>query len=1042
MRISPGLLTRYGIPAHSSSSFMDDLTGLPNRRYLLHALDSLITLDQQFSLLFLDMDGFKRVNDTMGHEEGDTVLERVGEILVSRVRFDDRPVRFGGDEFVVLVPGTDSGNRVGERLLEAFNNTLKPRWGVTASIGEALYPLHGPLAGDVLRAADRAMYRAKSAGGNCMRRAQESGEALFWHDDVFVGREDELDLILKAHASPENTGLLLTGDAGSGKTLLLERAAARFPSGTVCRIEGRPELSGISWAPLLPWVRGLVSAFDALPEASWSRVLCGVFPGVFPESPLQLVRPDSLAVLEALSALVSTRLPTAFLVDNAQWLDPGTASFLGYALRVGIPSGLSLVVATRSDALEALSVLFPGSEQFRRLHLKPFNRDQVGELVRARLGSSKPLRELSVKAFRFSGGNPLFACEFLRAGCSQDGEFSGEGLPGEGPLSSIPERVEGIVKNRLLALPGECLTVLQHASAERRGNPDPVSLVASTGLTEGEVLGFLDDAVKAGVLAPGREVLLSYRFPNEAVRLAVYSSAPQSVLIAAHSALAAMHRRNGDFLEAGHHLEMIGSHFQAYLNYREGSDANLTTWLPGVGVACLERARSQAGGLVATGQVAPGEVFDLDTELIRSQVNCGYWEKVRKTALEAADYAVAHGVPERAPAHRLLAADSLRVQGKSFDAVHELERILPSTTGNDRIDTLIKLADSLSRACRAPEALDRLTEAEALLDQTFPRHSEFLVHIAHKKLFCAIALNMPGMGYRACREMLKHRVGDFTFHWYFIHDIGEFHLLSGQPLTALKHLTEAEHLAQEEASFYGTTCSRALGVDAQYHSFQYRWVELGISEVGNSAKRLDDSEFIREMDLIRCRMLLDSGHVELAAEALKGPLQKRPDCPAALYTNSLILERTGDFGGSLNSIERALRTVGGTCLAPISINSISITRDELDLQRTWMEIRLCNPPDAAETLRERMLCGSPRASFRAAGLLAFKLHGTGLTQEADAVLTEACAREDWFEMLRQRHENLAIGAAWNDGFRREAQRMQREASGGGSPASEAPGKEA
>lgn len=1037
MSISTGLLTRFGIPAHKSSSWMDDLTGLPNRRYLLHALDSLIALDREFSVLFLDMDGFKRVNDTLGHEEGDTVLERVGEILVNRVRFDDRPVRFGGDEFVILVPGADMGNRVGERLLEAINNTLKPRWGVTASIGEALFPLHGPLAGDVLRAADRAMYRAKSAGGNCIRRACETGETLFWHDDVFVGREDELALIVRTQASPENVGLLLTGDAGSGKTLLLERAATAFPSAAVCRIEGRPELSGISWAPLLPWVRGLVSASEPGPEAPWSRVLCGIFPGVFPESASALVRPDALAVLEALSALFCTRLPTVFLVDNAQWLDPGTASFLGYALRVGIPSGFFLVVSTRSDSLDALSALLPGAGQFRRLHLKSFDREQVGELVGARLGSSKPLREISAKAFRFSGGNPLFACEFLRAGCSQDGEFSGEGLPGEGALSSIPERVEGIVRSRLLDLSEECLTLLQHASVDRRGNPDPGMLVESTGLTEGEVLGFLDDAVKAGVLVPGREALLSYRFPNEAVRLAVRSSAPQSVLVLAHTALAQTLRQNGDFLEAGYHLEVIGSHFQACLTYREGSIANRTTWLPGVGVACLQKARSQAIGLVASGRMSAGDVFDIDEELIRALVNCGYWEKVRETALEAADHARSHGAPERASAHMLLAADSLRVQGRSPEAVHELERILPSTVGNDRVDALIKLSDSLSRACRAPEALDRLTGAESLLDPTTPRYDEHLVQIAHKKLFCAIALNMPGMGYQACRDMLSHRVGDFTFHWYFVHDIGEFHLLAGQPVTALKHLREAERLALEQASFYGRTCSRALGVDAEYHSFQNRRVETGIREVEKSAERLDDSEFMREMDLIRYRMLFEGGHVELAAEALKDLLQKQADCPAALFTNSLILERTGDLRGSLNSVERALRAVGDTCLAPISINSISITRDELELQRIWIEIRLADPPGSTETLRERMLTGSPRSSFRAAGLLARQLCGLGRTQEADTVLSEANAKKDWLEMLRQRHENLVAGAAWNDDFRREAQRMEDEAS---DQAPEAPGE--
>lgn len=1024
MSISPGLLARYGIPAHRSSSWMDDLTGLPNRRYLLHSIDTLVAQGREFTLLFLDMDGFKRVNDTMGHAEGDRVLERVGEILVGRVRYDDRPVRYGGDEFVVLVPGPDSGNRVAERLLEAFNDTLKPRWGVTASIGEALFPLHGPLAGDVLRAADQAMYRAKSAGGNCIKRAHETGETLFWHDDVFVGRDEELDTILGLMSPSGNAGLLLTGDAGSGKTLLLERAAGSFEKGTVCRIEGRPELSGISWAPLLPFVRDLVREAGGGRDEPWSRVLCGIFPGLFPESPLPTVRPDSLAVLEALSALFSTRLPTVFLVDNANWIDPGTASFLGYALRVGIPLGFSLLVATRTESLKSLSAVFPGADQFRRLHLKPFDLEKVGLLVRGRLGSSGPLPGISAKAFGFSGGNPLFACEFLRAGCSQDGEFSDESLPGEGPQSSIPERVESIVRSRLPALSGECLTVLQHASVERRGSPDTSFLAGSTGLTEGEVIGFLDDAVKAGVLSPGREALLSYRFPNEAVRLAVYSSAPGSVLVTAHSALAEVSGRNGDILEAGHHLEKIGDTLNAYLNYRAAPDGNRENWLPGVGVACLERARSLVDGLVRDGKLTVTDVFDLDGELIRVLVNCGYWERVRRTALEAADYAEANGSRERASVHRLLAADSLRVLGRSSEAVHELERILPATAGSTRIDTLIRLSDSLSRSCRAPEALDRLTEAESLLEPGIPRRSEYLVQIAHKKLFCAIALNMPGMGFQACREMLGQKGGDFIFHWYFEHDIGEFNLVAGRPLTALKHLREAGRLANEQASFYGRTCSRALGVDAEYHAFQNGRVESGIREVSNSAERLDDPEFKREMDIVRCRMLLAEGHAELAAEALKETLGKQPDCPATLYTASLVLERTGDLRGSLGAVERALKFVDASCLAPISINSLSITRDELDLQRIWLEAGLADSPDPAGTLRERMLEGSPRASFRAAGLLAQHLHGAGRTHDADAVLTEALAREDWSEMRRQRYENLVIGSAWSEAFRREAERME------------------
>lgn len=1022
MTISPGLLTRYGIPAHLSSSWVDDLTGLPNRRYLLHALDSMISSGREFSLLFLDLDGFKQVNDTMGHGEGDQVLAKAAGILVNMIRSDDRPVRFGGDEFIVLVPGRDSGRRVAERLLEAFDSVLKPRWGVGASIGEAVHPDHGLTGAEVLRAADQAMYRAKSSGGNCFRRAGESGGSLFWNDDVFVCREAETDRAVRLLSGPLNSGLLITGDPGSGKTSILERIAAGLEGRMVYRLDARPELSGISWAPLVTWVRKVASIPAESVSGPLTSVLARVFPGVFPGMTPSQARPDLLAVLEALSGLFATRLPLTFMVDNAGWLDRDTASFLGYALRVGIPSGFSLVLASRCDSIDELASVFPGYGQLERLNLDPFSHDQVIELVRARLGSVQPGSGIASKVFSFSGGNPLFACEYLRAGCSPEGEFTGEGFPGEGQGVSVPDKVEQIVKGRLRVLSEGCLTVLRHASAERRGNLTLEAITSALNLPEGEVMGFLDDGVKAGVLSSGGQALLSFRYSNEAARLAVYAAAPRSVLMAAHESLSKVYREAGDYLEAGYHLERGSNPKRAYDNYVEGAGVYKKTGLPGAGVACLERAKAilQSG---SHRQRTAARAFQLAESLLYSLVDCGLWEKAREAAAESAELAVEAGFPERAVAHRLLAVDSLRVLGRSSEAVTSLKAMLAVTEGVNRIDTLIKLSDSLSRIGRAREALEYLEEAETILDAGMARYDEMVTHVEHKKLMTAIALNRPEMGFAACRGILRFRRSLATFHWYFIHDIGEFHLICGMPLKAMEDLKEAQRISEAQASFYGRACSLSLGVDACYHGLDDESTETWLREVEEMAGRLNDDAILQEMSLIRCRLLLEGDHVDLAADAIKPLLRQRPECPATAYTSSLLLMRTGDTAGSLNEAARAGTTIPGDCLAPININSITITRDEIELQKEWAFIVLENPGDAPQRLSRFITSASPRAAFRASGLLAELLHRSGSNEKAEEVLIRSLEKREWLEMRRQRHENLMIGGAWNDAFRDEAMGM-------------------
>ncbi|MBU6249456.1 MAG: diguanylate cyclase, partial [Xanthomonadaceae bacterium] len=158
----------------------DALTGLPNRRALIRHLDEAMARTRRrgrpLALLFMDLDGFKHMNDTLGHDFGDAVLHRFAEILRAAVRETDFVARLAGDEFVILLedldPDEDRAQRAGAVVLDrlaADQEIQGVAVRLSTSIGVALYDgqdVETPQ--EVLRRADAAMYRAKAAGRRCM----------------------------------------------------------------------------------------------------------------------------------------------------------------------------------------------------------------------------------------------------------------------------------------------------------------------------------------------------------------------------------------------------------------------------------------------------------------------------------------------------------------------------------------------------------------------------------------------------------------------------------------------------------------------------------------------------------------------------------------------------------------------------------------------------------------------------------------------------------------------------------------------------------
>jgi diguanylate cyclase (GGDEF)-like protein len=152
----------------------DPLTGLPNRRSLLERLENAIPSAKRhkhsLALLYLDLDGFKQVNDTFGHAAGDTLLRETAERLKRGTRAEDIVARLGGDEFLIALPFVETCADVAVVSDKIVNLVSQPYVvqgtdaRVSASIGVAMYPHDGETLDELVTAADAALYSAKSSG--------------------------------------------------------------------------------------------------------------------------------------------------------------------------------------------------------------------------------------------------------------------------------------------------------------------------------------------------------------------------------------------------------------------------------------------------------------------------------------------------------------------------------------------------------------------------------------------------------------------------------------------------------------------------------------------------------------------------------------------------------------------------------------------------------------------------------------------------------------------------------------------------------------
>ncbi len=198
-------------------SITDGLTGVKTRRFFWEALISEWKRGSRsgrpFSVVLLDLDKFKEVNDTLGHLEGDLVLARVGRLLEQKCRQSNVVARYGGDEFIILMPetGVEQAQTLAERLrLWLSTDPMLQEHMITGSFGVASFPVHGFTAEGIIRVADAGMYISKHAGGDRVSVADE-----FSTDETGATQRQQISgfiegFLRREHIAPEHLEELLT----------------------------------------------------------------------------------------------------------------------------------------------------------------------------------------------------------------------------------------------------------------------------------------------------------------------------------------------------------------------------------------------------------------------------------------------------------------------------------------------------------------------------------------------------------------------------------------------------------------------------------------------------------------------------------------------------------------------------------------------------------------------------------------------------------------------------------------------------------------
>ena len=282
--------------------YYDELTGSYNRRFLHYWIENEIKratrFTAKFAVLMLDIDDFRNINNDFGHLEGDKVLIEFSRLLNVNIREVDSLVRYGGDEYLILMPNTDENGAIelAQRIMDYLNESDISGHKIHCSIGYAIFPEDGNTSEPLINQADNLMYNAKKQGKNRIGSKQQVVKNLQIPSLETIGRDDETEWCL-AELKDYDT-LFVAGEAGIGKTRLVLEIKERINAPLFLRGNAYAALTAVPYHPfknmfseMIKRDFGLVQrVFKQLPAISQAEIM-KIFPA---ESALKVTYAESL----------------------------------------------------------------------------------------------------------------------------------------------------------------------------------------------------------------------------------------------------------------------------------------------------------------------------------------------------------------------------------------------------------------------------------------------------------------------------------------------------------------------------------------------------------------------------------------------------------------------------------------------------------------------------------------------------------------------------------------------------------------------------
>ena len=551
---------------------IDPLTGLKDRSFLESVNEKYLLKDRPLSLLMLDVDHFKLINDIYGHLTGDKVLRQTALTIQVNLKKSDTAVRFGGDEFIVILPDTveEGALDLAQRLIyEIKRVAFTPGLHVSLSIGVSQSRNSDRSFMDLVSRADRALYKAKEAG---------RGRFFFFTEDLtetkapdidfshLVGRRPELQKLrqlLEESVTDSTRFAIISGEAGVGKTRLVNELLnyCDFMKSVVLKN------SVVEYAQTQPFallIEPLREVLSSLTDSELDTVCAAVEPlhpathDLFPDLNASVMeettyfREERLRFrifrdISVLLAAVSAIHPITIILDNLQWITEPDLAILSFVARNTQEANILYLCILRMSELSdetfkklsAISTSLP----LLRLEIDKMTVEETRNMILFALKDPNIPSEVQDFLISQSGGNPLFLRELLTS-CVDSGyitcDKSGENIYNLPDDIEVPDTIGQIITLKLAAISSEAVELLKIVCL----SPDQFTLSLLCGMTNHdkvEIARRLDECTKAGLIeefSDGRRGVC-FRFTHGAARDYLSAYLPDSLKLTYHQRMAA-----------------------------------------------------------------------------------------------------------------------------------------------------------------------------------------------------------------------------------------------------------------------------------------------------------------------------------------------------------------------------------------------------------------------------------------------------------------------------------------------------------------------